>query len=129
MATPGDTVNEKDLEIGPRNETSSTSKQNTTEENSKPDNSPKYPLMNLEEGLVGWDGQDDPKNPRNFSPRKKNGLVLLISSITFVSPLASSMFAPALGSLAVDFNVTNETLLSFTVSVFILGYVVRDPYP
>lgn len=87
---------------------------------------PKYPLSDLDAGIVGWDSQDDPENPRNFSPRKKTGLVLLISSITFVSPLASSMFAPALGSLAIDFHVTEEFLLSFTVSVYILGYVVSE---
>ncbi|KAJ5096622.1 MFS multidrug transporter [Penicillium angulare] len=85
---------------------------------------PAFPVMNLDEGVVGWDGQDDPENPRNFTSKKKSTLVLVVSSITFLSPLASSMFAPALGSLAKDFHITEELLLSFTVSIYVLDYVV-----
>ncbi|PWY87121.1 MFS multidrug transporter [Aspergillus sclerotioniger CBS 115572] len=49
-------------------------------------------------------------------------LLALISSFTFISPLASSMFSPAIGYVAAEFRVTNETLLSFSVTIFLLGY-------
>ncbi|KAJ6070668.1 hypothetical protein N7467_011987 [Penicillium canescens] len=85
--------------------------------------SPKqYPETDLSRGIVGWDGQDDPHNPQNFAASRKWGLLALTSAITFVSPLASSMFSPSVSYVAVDLGVTNETLLSFSISIYILGY-------
>ncbi|BCS22039.1 MFS transporter [Aspergillus puulaauensis] len=81
-----------------------------------------FPETDLSRGIVGWEGQDDPNNPQNFPEGKKLGLLGLISAFTLISPLASSMFAPAVGFMAADFRETNETLLSFTVSVFLIGY-------
>ncbi|KAJ5573636.1 uncharacterized protein N7459_008063 [Penicillium hispanicum] len=82
----------------------------------------RYPESDLSRGIVGWEGQDDPQNPQNFPPRQKWGLLALMSAITFVSPLASSMFSPAVSYVAVDLDVTNETILSFSVSIYLLGY-------
>jgi hypothetical protein len=28
----------------------------------------KYPLMDMDKGLVGWENQDDPANPRSLHP-------------------------------------------------------------
>ncbi|KAF7592249.1 hypothetical protein BBP40_000450 [Aspergillus hancockii] len=82
-----------------------------------------FPETDLDRGIVGWDGQDDPANPQNFAPNK-NWLTLgLISAFTFISPLASSMFSPAVSYMAAEFKETNETILSFTVSIYLLGYV------
>lgn len=80
--------------------------------------------MDLDKGIVGWEGQDDPSNPQNFSPAQKWSLLGLISSVTIISPLASSMFAPAVSYMATEFKVTNTTLLSFSVSIYLLGYTV-----
>lgn len=84
-----------------------------------------FPETDLAQGIVGWEGQDDPANPQNFSHGKKWGLLALMSTITFISPLASSMFSPAIGYMAYDLKVTDQMLLSFSVSVFLLGYTVR----
>lgn len=84
-----------------------------------------YPETDLSRGIIGWDGQNDPANPQNFAKTRKYGLLGLVSAMTLVSPLASSMFAPAVGYMAEDFHVTNETLLSFSVSIYLLGYTVR----
>ncbi|GAM42039.1 hypothetical protein TCE0_043f15654 [Talaromyces pinophilus] len=81
-----------------------------------------YPVTDLDKGIVGWDSQDDPANPQNFAESRKWGLLALMSSMTLVSPLASSMFAPAVKYAAEDFKVTNETLLSFSVTIYLLGY-------
>jgi len=90
------------------------------------DHNHQFPLTDLDRGIVGWDGPDDPENPINFPRPRKFALLALVSAITFVSPLASSMFAPAVGFLARDFGVKEELLLSFTVSVYLLGYVVSS---
>lgn len=86
-----------------------------------------YPETDLDKGIIGWDSQDDPSNPQNFSPKRKWMLLALMSSFTFISPLASSMFSPAISYVAADFRVTNETLLSFSVTIFLLGYTVCFP--
>ncbi|KAJ5176995.1 uncharacterized protein N7482_002872 [Penicillium canariense] len=84
----------------------------------------RYPETDLDQGIVGWDGQNDPENPQNFAMSRKWGLLALMSAMTFVSPLASSMFAPAVGYAAEDLHVTNETVLSLSVSIFLIGYTV-----
>jgi hypothetical protein len=83
-----------------------------------------FPITDLDKGIVGWDSQDDPDNPQNFAMGRKWGLLALMSAITFVSPLASSMFSPAVSYVAVDLGVTNETILSLSVSIFLIGYAV-----
>jgi multidrug resistance protein len=84
----------------------------------------KIPESNLENGIVGWDGQDDPEMPLNFAPSRKWLLLGLLSSITFVSPLASSMFAPAVSFADETFHNTSEILSTLSVTIFLLGYTV-----
>lgn len=86
-----------------------------------------HPETDLDRGIVGWDGQDDPQNPLNFTRTRKNTLLALLGAITFCSPLASSIFAPGVGFAGKEFGETSELLLSFTVSVYLLGYVVSCP--
>ncbi|KAH8600006.1 major facilitator superfamily domain-containing protein [Bisporella sp. PMI_857] len=82
------------------------------------------PVSDLDNDLVGWENQDDPKMPLNFSQNRKWLLLGLISSITMISPLASSMFAPGVSIMNKDFGNNDQTISSFTVSVFVLGYAV-----
>ena len=44
-----------------------------------------YPETDLDNGLVGWDGQDDPAHPRNFSEKWKWLLLCFVSAITFLA--------------------------------------------
>ena len=46
--------------------------------------------------LVGWDGPDDPENPKNWGKGRKWAATLVVSSFTFISPVSSSMVAPAI---------------------------------
>lgn len=87
----------------------------------------RYPLSDLDAGLVGWDTQDDPLNPRNFPHKSKLFVLFLVSSITFLSPLASSIFAPGIPFVNADFHNTSQLLGSFAVSVYILGFAVSTP--
>lgn len=73
--------------------------------------------------IVDWDGPDDPANPHNWPLRRKAITVALVSSITFVTPLASSVFAPSIDYVMREFNSTNSQLASFIVSVYLIGYI------
>jgi multidrug resistance protein len=83
-----------------------------------------YPLSDLDNNLVGWDTQDDPSNPRNFPQRRKWFILSLVSAITFLSPLASSIFAPGIPFVNADFHNTSQMLGSLAVSVYVLGFAV-----
>ncbi|KAF8994689.1 MFS polyamine transporter [Cyathus striatus] len=74
--------------------------------------------------IVDWDGPNDPLNPKNWSYKKKWAATLVVSSFTFISPVSSSMIAPASAQLASDFGITSHTITAMTVSVFVLGYAV-----
>ncbi|OOF93141.1 hypothetical protein ASPCADRAFT_517318 [Aspergillus carbonarius ITEM 5010] len=73
---------------------------------------------------VDWDGPDDPENPLNWATGKKARQLVLLSCNTFITSLASSMFAPGLRGVMSDFHTTNATLGSFIETVFVLGYMV-----
>lgn len=48
----------------------------------------------------------------------------IVSSFTFISPVSSSMVAPALGAIGSEFHITNDVVLSLTLSIFILAYAI-----
>ncbi|KAJ5640904.1 Major facilitator superfamily domain general substrate transporter [Penicillium herquei] len=81
-----------------------------------------YPETDLSQGIIGWEGQDDPENPQNFNESKKWILLGLISAFTLVSPLASSMFSPAVVYMADEFGETNATIEALSVSIYLIGY-------
>lgn len=72
--------------------------------------------------VVFWDGPDDPENPYNWKPWVKVFNCVLISALTFVTPLASSMFAPGVPKLMREFKSDSKELGAFCVSVYILGF-------
>lgn len=72
--------------------------------------------------IVDWDGPDDPENPMNWTARKKWANIAILSLLTFLTPLASSMFAPGVPEVLDNFHTTNENLATFVVSVYILGF-------
>ncbi|KAH7095194.1 major facilitator superfamily domain-containing protein [Paraphoma chrysanthemicola] len=72
--------------------------------------------------VVDFDGPDDPGNPLNWKSSKKWGAVSLVSAITFLTPLASSMFAPGVPEVMQEFGSTNDLLGGFMVSVYVLGF-------
>ncbi|RAK89211.1 putative efflux pump antibiotic resistance protein [Aspergillus costaricaensis CBS 115574] len=73
---------------------------------------------------VTWDGPDDPENPKNWPMKKKWAAVVTVSCFTFISPVSSSMVAPALSAISAEFNITDEVISQLTLSVFILAYAV-----
>jgi hypothetical protein len=74
--------------------------------------------------IVWWDGPDDPHNPMNYSRFLKLGTIGVVSAICFVTPLASSMFAPGVPQLMLEFESSNAELAGFVVSIYILGFAI-----
>ncbi|KAL9127173.1 MAG: hypothetical protein Q9217_003906 [Psora testacea] len=67
---------------------------------------------------------DDPENPKNWTTRRKWAATLVVSSFTFISPVSSSMVAPALATIAKDFGITNEVESQLVLSIFVLAYAI-----
>ncbi|KAH8695023.1 major facilitator superfamily domain-containing protein [Talaromyces proteolyticus] len=74
--------------------------------------------------LVRWKGANDPENPKNWSMKKRWSAVFVVSCYTLISPVSSSMLAPALGSIAKDLKIHNEIELEMTLSIFVLAYAI-----
>ncbi|KAF1950325.1 MFS general substrate transporter [Byssothecium circinans] len=72
--------------------------------------------------VVFWDGPDDPENPLNWPAKKRWGTVAIVSGLTFLTPLASSNFAPGVPEVMKDFHSTSDLLSGFMVSVYVLGF-------
>ncbi|KFY95121.1 hypothetical protein V500_02905 [Pseudogymnoascus sp. VKM F-4518 (FW-2643)] len=72
--------------------------------------------------LVGWEDGNDKENPMNWPEPKKWGMIILLAFITFLTPLASSMFAPGIPQVMEEFGSTSNTLATFLVSIFVLGF-------
>jgi multidrug resistance protein len=85
---------------------------------------PRETTITRDENIVDWDGPNDPEKALNWTERKKWSNVAIISSVTFLTPLASSMVAPATPLIMDEFNSSNETIASFIVSIYILGYAL-----
>ncbi|KAJ5675971.1 MFS general substrate transporter [Penicillium macrosclerotiorum] len=83
----------------------------------------RVPTTNVE-NVVDYDGPDDPENPFNWPTRKKARQLGLMAFNTFITPLASSMFAPGVEDVMIEFRSSSTMLASFMVSVYILGYFV-----
>ncbi|KAJ7187228.1 MFS polyamine transporter [Mycena filopes] len=72
--------------------------------------------------VVDWEGSDDPLNPKNWSARKKWGATLVVSAFALISPVSSSMIAPASQQVAQEFGVTDEVVIGLITSIFLLAY-------
>ncbi|KAK7230005.1 hypothetical protein V2G26_002175 [Clonostachys chloroleuca] len=72
--------------------------------------------------IVRWDGDNDPELPLNWPSSQKWRNVVMVSALTFVTPFASSMFAPAINQVMQEMGTTSRDVGSFGVSVYLLGY-------
>ena len=68
---------------------------------------------------ISWDGPEDPENPKNWSFKRKWAATIVVSSFTFISPVSSSMVAPALSTIASEFHITNEVESQLVLSIFV----------
>ncbi|KAL5519934.1 hypothetical protein ACEPAG_1594 [Sanghuangporus baumii] len=73
---------------------------------------------------LNQDWEHDPDNPRNWKFWKKWTMCGIVAFYTFVSPISSSMMAPALPRIAEHYGVSGPTILNMTLTIFLLGYAV-----
>ncbi|KAK2613919.1 hypothetical protein N8I77_000787 [Diaporthe amygdali] len=73
--------------------------------------------------LVTW-SNDDPENPKTWSMKQKWAAVSVVSTFTLISPVSSTMTAPALNSIANELNITNEFEKQLSLSIFVLAYAI-----
>ncbi|SPC62648.1 related to FLR1 - Putative H+ antiporter involved in multidrug resistance [Ustilago sp. UG-2017b] len=71
--------------------------------------------------IVGWYGDSDLENPRNWSSKKKAFVTFLIGLLTFGVYSGSAIYTPSIPGVMEEFNVglTKSTL---GLSLFVLGY-------
>ncbi|KAJ5266746.1 polyamine transporter 3 [Penicillium angulare] len=72
--------------------------------------------------LVTWDGEDDPENPKNWKPMRKWKAIFAMSSFVFMSPLSSTIVAPALPAIASDLGIAQPAVEQMVLSIFLLGF-------
>jgi Na+/melibiose symporter-like transporter len=72
--------------------------------------------------VVDWDGSSDVQNPRNWATWKKLTNVGVIVFMTLLTPLASSMFAPAVPQVLEEFHNHADAIPELVVSIYILGF-------
>lgn len=70
------------------------------------------------------DGPDDPENPRNFPNGLKWRITMIVALLNYMTPFASSVVTPAVFAYSKEFAITNSTVGSLTVSIFLLGYTI-----
>lgn len=78
------------------------------------------PSWRADPNLVTWN-TEDPENPKTWETRQKWAAVFVVSTFTLISPVSSTMTAPALNSIASELNVTNEFEKQLSLSIFVLG--------
>jgi hypothetical protein len=74
----------------------------------------KYP-----DGLVEFDGPDDPDNPKNWSPARKWAITASMGWMTFVVTFASSIFSVATDAVSQEFDI-DRLVSTLGVSLFLL---------
>jgi hypothetical protein len=74
--------------------------------------------------VIDWDSADDPQNPKNWTMKRKWAATFVVSAFTFISPVSSSMVAPALGKVSAEFGITNQVESALILSIFVLAYAV-----
>ncbi|RYP82075.1 hypothetical protein DL770_005697 [Monosporascus sp. CRB-9-2] len=83
------------------------------------------PIVKLEEdadpNLVTWDGPDDVENPKNWAFAVRWRLTIIASAFSFISPVSTSMTAPALGAIGEELHMDQEFERFLSLSIFILA--------
>ncbi|OGE54732.1 hypothetical protein PENARI_c005G00818 [Penicillium arizonense] len=74
--------------------------------------------------IVDWEGPDDSENPRNWSPRKRWGHVVIISILALITNMAPTMCAPGAKDIAADLHITSTVVSTLTVTLYVLGIAI-----
>ena len=81
-------------------------------------------ITNRDPDLVTWDGPNDPENPKNWPDGVRWRNTWAVSLFVFISPISSSMVAPAMESLAKSLGMHTQVETYLSLSIFILAYAI-----
>ncbi|PWY76981.1 putative MFS transporter [Aspergillus heteromorphus CBS 117.55] len=79
---------------------------------------------NKDPNLVTWNGPDDPENPKNWPKGSRWKNTWTVSLFVFISPVSSSMIAPAMQNLGKSLGMHSEIEVYLSMAIFILGYAI-----
>ncbi|KAF2467807.1 MFS general substrate transporter [Lindgomyces ingoldianus] len=82
-----------------------------------------FSLRSLDPNLVVLDEEKN-EHPRSWTFSKKAGTTAIIGAFGFLSPFASTIFAPSVHLLMDDLHITDSTVGALQVSVFLFAYAV-----
>ncbi|RFU78331.1 mfs transporter, dha1 family, multidrug resistance [Trichoderma arundinaceum] len=83
---------------------------------------PYPPDLSEKEGyLVEFDGADDAIHPQNWSMKTKAVITAILSITTFITTFASGIYAPAISTIAADYQVAPE-VATLGVTLYVLGF-------
>lgn len=71
-----------------------------------------------------WEGPDDPDNPHNWPKHRRWASTLLIAMFAFIAPMASTMVAPALDTIADELDVHSDIEKFLVMSIFLLAFAI-----
>ncbi|CAK5264110.1 unnamed protein product [Mycena citricolor] len=73
--------------------------------------------------LVGWYGDSDPENPRNWSFGKRAFVAFEISFLTFSIYIGSAVYTPSIPGLMAEFGVS-LTMATLGLTLYVLAYAI-----
>ncbi|KAJ7184383.1 major facilitator superfamily domain-containing protein [Mycena filopes] len=73
--------------------------------------------------LVGWDGPDDPANPKNWSMKKKVFVAGCISYLTFAMYIGSAIYTASIPGIMEEFHV-GLVRATLGLTLYVFGYAV-----
>lgn len=77
-----------------------------------------------ESKAVIWDKPTDSANPKDWPMTRKWTATTIVSAFAFISPVASSMVAPALEDIGRDLDIHSSALRALILSIFLLAYAL-----
>lgn len=82
------------------------------------------PLPDEDANKVSWKDAQDPESPKNWSRSRKWMATFVVASFTFISPLSSSIPAPALGIISSELGITSDVERASVLSIFVAANAV-----
>ncbi|KAL3441067.1 putative MFS transporter [Aspergillus insuetus] len=74
--------------------------------------------------LITWTDSNDPENPKNWPKGTKWKNTWTISLFVFISPISSSMIAPAMQNLGESLHMHSDFEVYLSMAIFILAYAI-----
>jgi fucose permease len=85
-----------------------------------PNSNSKMPAVKLSSAEPPCIESNGPADPRSLSLQRRWAIAALISIFTFISPMSSSIVAPALDDIGRDLHITGSFTKQLVLSIYLL---------